>query len=138
MEGISVEMNDYSGNKKITVISVKGQLDTTTAHALEDQLKLALQDKKFNLIIELKDVDYISSAGWGIFISELKRIRTAKGDLVLAGMKPEVSEIFELLEFNRIIKSFDDLENAAMKAFPNLPKATRVAKRLRPLFSTEG
>ena len=56
----------------------------------------------------------------------------------LAGMKPEVSEIFELLEFNRIIKSFDDLENAAMKAFPNLPKATRVAKRLRPLFSTEG
>lgn len=138
MEGISVEMNDYSGNKKITVISVKGQLDTTTAHALEDQLKLALQDKKFNLIIELKDVDYISSAGWGIFISELKRIRTAKGDLVLAGMKPEVSEIFELLEFNRIIKSFDDLENAAMKAFPNLPKATRVAKGLRPLFSTEG
>ncbi len=128
MQNITVETNDYAGNKNITILSVKGFLDTTTAPELEKHLKHALLDKKFNLIVELKDVDYISSAGWGIFISELKRIRTAKGDLVLSGMKPEVMEIFELLEFDSIMSSFANLESAALKAFANLPKTLRAVK----------
>ena len=128
MENITVETKDYSGNKNITILSVKGFLDTTTAPELEKHLKHALLDKKFNLIVELKDVDYISSAGWGIFISELKRIRVAKGDLVLSGMRPEVEEIFKLLEFDSIMSAFANLESAALKAFANLPKTSRTVK----------
>lgn len=123
MESIMVAMKDYPGNKNITVISVKGHLDFSTAPALEDNLRWALNDKKFNLIIELKDVAYIASAGWGVFISMLKNIRVKKGDLVLAGMKPAVSGIFELLEFNTILKSFPSVESAALTAFKKSTKA---------------
>ncbi len=122
MEKISVSMKDYPGNKNITVISVKGELDFNTAPALEDNLRWALKDKKFNLIIEMEDVVYIASAGWSVFVSMLKNIRTGKGDLVLAWMKPGVSGIFELLEFNTILKAFPNVESAALAAFKKPPK----------------
>src|ERR1039457_2918064 len=108
MENISVELTDYPSNNQITVMTVKGFIDTLTAPAMEDKLRLALLDKKFKLIFDLSGVDYICSAGWGVFVSQNKGIRNAKGDLVLAGMKPEVSQIFDLLEFNRFMKSYPD------------------------------
>jgi len=57
-------------------------------------------------------VDYISSAGWGIFISEIKGIRERDGDLKLANMIPDVYEVFELLEFHYILKAYDSIEAA--------------------------
>jgi len=130
MENVTVEIKEYEGNKRITVLWVKGFLDTNTAPELDSQLQSALRDKKFNLIIDLSGVDYISSAGWGIFISEIKRIRTSKGDLVLSGMSPGVTEIFELLEFNSILSAFPDPETAAQKAFPKIP---RISRELGPI-----
>jgi len=62
-------------------------------------------------------VEYISSAGWGLFISEIKNIRNKKGDLVLAGMNPDVFDVYELLGFQPILKSFPDVDTAAKNAF---------------------
>jgi anti-sigma B factor antagonist len=119
METISVHITEHPKDKTITLLSVKGQIDTLTAPEFEKKLLSALADKKFKLIIDLNGVDYISSAGWGIFIGEIKRIRSQKGDLVLVGMKTEVSEVFELLEFDSILKSFPNAETAAKAVFGN-------------------
>jgi len=100
-------------------MAVKGLIDTATAPEFEEKFLTVLGEKKFKLVVDLKDVNYISSAGWGIFISEIKRIRNQKGDLVLVGMNPEVSEVFELLEFNTILKSFPNVESAVEKGFEN-------------------
>lgn len=128
MESITIEITDYPGNKQISVMAVRGFLDTMTAPVMEEKLRLALWDKKYKLIVDLSGVDYICSAGWGVFVSEIKGIRNAKGDLVLAGMKPEVSQIFDLLEFNRFMKSYPDTESAAKKAFLKPPGNSRKLK----------
>jgi anti-sigma B factor antagonist len=117
MENISVSVSEYPANREITLLGVKGFIDTTTAPEFEKRFQSVLVDKKYKLVIDLKDVNYISSAGWGIFISEIKRIRNQKGDLVLVGMSPEVAEVFELLEFNTILKSFPNVETAVKKGF---------------------
>ena len=117
MENISVNVSEHPQNKDITLFSVRGFIDTTTAPEFEKKFQSVLGEKKYKLIVDLKDVNYISSAGWGIFISEIKRIRNQKGDLVLAGMNSEVSEVFELLEFNTILKSFPNVETAIKKGF---------------------
>jgi len=57
-------------------------------------------------------VTYISSAGWGIFISEIKRIRRNGGDIKLAAMSPEVREVFDLLEFGNILKPYESASDA--------------------------
>ncbi|MBN1781824.1 STAS domain-containing protein [bacterium] len=112
MEGIqvSVEKAGYQGD--ISIIKVGGYIDTTTSSELERALDSLLKAGIFRIIIDLGNVDYISSAGWGIFISEIKGIRERSGDLKLAKMIPDVYEVFELLEFHYILKAYDTVEQA--------------------------
>lgn len=112
MDGIKLGIETAGQQKEISVIKVGGYIDTTTSAELENALETLLQDKTYNIVIDLADVDYISSAGWGIFISEIKGIREAGGDLKLVGMISDVLEVFELLEFHFILKSFTTLEEA--------------------------
>jgi anti-sigma B factor antagonist len=116
-EAFTVTLSGLPERKEINLLTVKGCLDTTTAPDFEKIFQSALNQKKFKLVIDLKDAEYISSAGWGIFVSELKRIRLGKGDLVLSGMRTEVQEIFELLEFDTFLRSFPNVETAVEKGF---------------------
>ncbi len=117
MPNITVNSSTHPQHKDITLISATGFIDTTTAPDFEKTFQRALSEKKYNLIIDLKDVNYISSAGWGIFIAELKRIRAQKGNLFLVSMSPEVTDAFELLEFHTILKSFPTVNEAVQKGF---------------------
>jgi anti-sigma B factor antagonist len=112
MEGIQVSVEKAGVNNNIAVIKVGGYIDTTTSAELEHSLDALLKSGTFNIIIDLGNVDYISSAGWGIFISEIKGIREKGGDLKLVRMIPDVYEVFELLEFHYILKAFDTIEEA--------------------------
>jgi len=112
MEGIQLSIEKTGIGNSISVIKVGGYIDTTTSSELEHALSSLLKQGSFNIVIDLGNVDYVSSAGWGIFISEIKGIREKGGDLKLVRMIPEVYEVFELLEFHYILKAFDTLEDA--------------------------
>lgn len=112
MEGIQVSVEKAGTQNDISVIKVGGYIDTTTSSELERALDSLLKSGVFRVIIDLKNVDYISSAGWGIFISEIKGIRERNGDLKLANMIPDVYEVFELLEFHYILKAYDSVDSA--------------------------
>ena len=113
MEGIQLKVEN---NNNISIIKVGGYIDTTTSSELEHHLTKLLERGSYYIVIDLGNVDYVSSAGWGIFISEIKGIREKGGDLKLVGMIPEVYEVFELLEFHYILKAFESLQ-AAVKDF---------------------
>jgi len=112
MEGIQLTVKQTGANNDMSIIKVGGYIDTTTSAELEHSLETLLKTNNYNIIIDLGTVDYISSAGWGIFISELKGIRDKGGDLKLVNMMPDVYEVFELLEFHYILKAFDSIEEA--------------------------
>jgi anti-anti-sigma factor len=116
---IAIDIFDHPQNKEITLLAVKGQIDTLTAPEFEKKLLSVLVNKKFKLIIDLNGVEYIGSAGWSIFISEIKQIREQKGDLVLAGMNSGVLEVYHSLEFGSIVKAFPTVESAFKKGFQN-------------------
>lgn len=112
MEGIQVSVDKAGVRHDISVIRVGGYIDTTTSSELERALDSLLKAGVCRVIIDLGNVDYISSAGWGIFISEIKGIRERGGDLRLARMIPDVFEVFELLEFHYILKAYDTVDEA--------------------------
>ncbi len=106
---VSVMSNTTTG---VAVLKVSGYLDTTTASELESTFSEMVQRKEYKLVVDLSGVNYISSAGWGIFISEIKHIRSHGGDLKLAGMVGDVHEVFQLLEFNTILEAYDTTGDA--------------------------
>jgi len=112
MKGIDVYVEEAAQNRGVSVLRVSGYVDTTTSPDLERRLQALLRDKRFHIVVDLSGVEYISSAGWGIFISEIREIREQGGDLKLAGMVPDVREVFDLLEFENILKSYPDAELA--------------------------
>jgi anti-sigma B factor antagonist len=112
MEGLIVNVITKGD---IKIVQCKGYIDTTTSSMLENAMGELIKNQFYKIIMDLGDVDYISSAGWGIFISEIKNIRKNKGDLKLVNMKPEVMEIFELLDFTNILEYYKSLDEAAKK-----------------------
>jgi anti-sigma B factor antagonist len=110
---IYTRKDDQAG---VTVMQIRGHIDTATSGHLEKELQRVLRARSFRIVIELSGVDYVSSAGWGIFLSEIRRIRQQGGDLRLAGMRPEVLEVYELLEFRSVLVHHADLA-AALESF---------------------
>ena len=96
----------------MTLLSLKGTIETTNATTLEDAIARIINGDCYRIVVDLAEVSYISSAGWGIFISEIKRVRREAGDIKLASMRAEVREVFDLLEFNNILKPYPNRSEA--------------------------
>jgi anti-sigma B factor antagonist len=112
MQGIKITVNRVGAKRDIVLLTVSGYVDTTTCHELAKVLQELVAQKQYLLIADLRGVSYISSAGWGVFVGEIKSIRDHGGDLKIYQMIPEVYEVFEMLEFNRIIQYYDSIEEA--------------------------
>ncbi len=111
MDNISISLQE-GGQKEVSEIRVDGVIDTLTAGELEEVIDSLLKRDRFNVIVDLAGVDYISSAGWGIFISHIKEVRANGGDIKLANMISNVHEIYELLEFDNVLAAYLSVDDA--------------------------
>ena len=82
-------------------IGLEGRLDTTTAPQLESELKTALEGIT-ELVFEIKDLAYISSAGLRVLLSAQK-VMNKQGSMVIRGASEEVMEIFDVTGFVDIL-----------------------------------
>ena len=112
VHGIVVSVISAKDSDDVATLKVSGYLDTTTAGELETALFSLLNNGSYKIVIDLTGVTYISSAGWGIFIGEIKEIRNHGGDLKLAGMVGDVFEVFQLLEFQSILEAYPSIDEA--------------------------
>jgi anti-sigma B factor antagonist len=112
MENISISLSESGHDPNVSEVRVDGVVDTLTASELEQVIDSLLRRGRYKIVIDLAGVDYISSAGWGIFISHIKDVRAHDGDIKLAGMVPDVHEIFELLEFDKVLQIFPSVDEA--------------------------
>ncbi len=103
----------YAGkDDEISIVTVSGYIDATTAPALSKTITEQINRSKFKIIVNLAKVDYISSTGWGAFIGDLRFLRENGGDLILTEMQSSVREVFDMMEFSKVLKSFDSVDRA--------------------------
>jgi anti-sigma B factor antagonist len=112
MEKLIISEERTGPDNSLILLTLSGTIETANASGLEETLDRIIGGRSYRIVVDLGAVQYISSAGWGIFISEIKRIRRNGGDIKLAGMAPEVREVFQLLEFDSILKPYHDKESA--------------------------
>lgn len=112
-------MGDFKiGHRKlgsVNVLELKGYLDAHTAPELEEALQKLVNDKKFNIIVNCKDLSYISSAGLGVFMAFIEDVRRNKGDIKLSNMSSKVYNVFDLLGFPILYEIFKDEREALEK-----------------------
>ena len=84
-----------------TVIELVGRLDTTTAPALDKTINDDIADTK-NLVLNLKGLEYISSAGLRVLLSAQKKMQKL-GSMKVTGVCEEVMEVFAMTGFADIL-----------------------------------
>lgn len=88
-------------NEQEMIIALAGRLDTTTAPSLEKAFNENINDVK-NLILDLKELVYISSAGLRVLLSAQKKMQTV-GFMKVINVCEEIMDIFEMTGFADIL-----------------------------------
>ncbi|KAA1190407.1 STAS domain-containing protein [Pseudohalioglobus sediminis] len=79
-------------------VALDGALNTDTAPAFEQRLQDVV-DKRFALtVLDMKDLDYISSAGLRVIFKAAKQTRSQGNKLAAANRKPHIDKVFEILK----------------------------------------
>ena len=113
MEGFEVTRKD---NGQISILYIKGYLDAHTAPELENALQNLVDEERFNVIVNFEELNYISSAGLGVFMGFIEDIRNHSGDIKLSDMKPKIYRVFDLLGFPSLYEIFEK-ETQALAQF---------------------
>lgn len=96
----------------VSIINLKGYLDAHTAPALENNFTQLIDSNRFKIVVNFEELAYISSAGLGVFMAYIEKIRDNKGDIKLSNMTDKVYNIFDLLGFPLLYEIFKSEEDA--------------------------
>jgi anti-sigma B factor antagonist len=98
--------------KRVTVVAVNGRVDSATAPDLENALKHLVDADKSQIVLDLTDVDYMSSAGLRAMVSTLKSVKRVNGDLRLANPSARVAEVLRLAGLTSIFSVYPSQTDA--------------------------
>ena len=88
-------------NAEETTIKLVGRLDTTTAPALDKTINEDIAGTK-NLVLDVKELEYISSAGLRVLLGAQKKMQKI-GSMKVTNVREEVMEVFEMTGFADIL-----------------------------------
>lgn len=94
------------------ILDIQGELDAHTAPQLEDTLQNVIKSGGNKIIVNCKNLDYIASAGLGVFMAYIEDVRSTGGDIKLTNMKPKVYNVFDLLGFPTLYDILEQEEDA--------------------------
>ena len=80
----------------VTVVAVKGRVDSTTAPALGERLTANLAALKVRVVLDLSRLEYISSAGFRVLLLAAKRADETGSRFVVCGISGKVRQLFDL------------------------------------------
>jgi anti-sigma B factor antagonist len=106
------QINTQKLSEGVTSISIKGFLDAYTYSEFEQTINNLFNQKQYKLVVDMSNVDYISSAGAGVFIGAIGLAQENNGNIIIIRPKPGVKEVFDLLGLSQIFTITNNLESA--------------------------
>ncbi|MEE4359336.1 MAG: STAS domain-containing protein [Desulfococcaceae bacterium] len=98
--------------KNTAVITVKGNMHADNAFELDKTLEEQIRLGKNRMILNLSELQYISSAGLGFVMKATKKLMAKNGKISIVGLHGVVEEVFKITGFYSIFSVFDTEEEA--------------------------
>jgi anti-sigma B factor antagonist len=111
---VNVSLRPLSGG--IVALDLRGFVDKHTVHVLDQSIARLVEQGRNKLIVNCKDLTYISSDGMGVFLSHLIKIRKAGGDIKFAAMHREARTVVNVLGLGNLLQ-VQETEEAAVREF---------------------
>jgi len=93
-------------------LGIVGDLDASSSMKLDKVLADALKDNAQNIIIDCKDLNYISSAGLGVFMSYIQDFKDNNVTFGLYNLSEKVRNVFSMLGLEKLISIFNNESDA--------------------------
>ncbi|MFW5973375.1 MAG: STAS domain-containing protein [Bacteroidota bacterium] len=100
----------------VQILDLRGELDAHTASELEAAFNRCRQEDRHNVVVNGSGLQYISSAGLGVFMAYIEDIRERGGDIKIAELQPKVFNVFDLLGFPLLFEIVSE-ESEALARF---------------------
>ena len=104
-------ISSKAGN--FTVLHVQGRLDAMTAPLFEAEVRKLLDSGVQQVVLDLSDLVFVSSAGLRGILSLAKGLRAVQGDIRFAGLQPAVREVFTISGFTSLFTLYPTVAEAA-------------------------
>jgi anti-sigma B factor antagonist len=92
--------------RRADMITVAGRVDSNTASDLDQALKQVMNGGRYNLVIELSGVNYLSSAGLRSLVAALRECKRQRGDVVLVALSERVLEVLKLAGLDSLFQVY--------------------------------
>jgi len=96
---------------EITIVTVNGRLDATTAPVADKTIKKILERDCSRMIFDFSTLDYLSSGGLKVILGAAKELKRKEGQIVLCSLTNFVKEIFVVSGLNSLIPITESLES---------------------------
>ncbi len=104
------ELTEY---KRCTVLYTSGRIDSYTAPEVEEAMNQLIEKGQYNIIFDMRDITFVSSAGWWAVIRIQKEVKKmGRGELVLVKLDDRIQESMDLVGIKPYFATFDELIDA--------------------------
>ena len=87
----------------IRILALSGRMDATSTPEFESSARALLEQGKKRVLIDMADLEYISSAGLRGILGLVKSIKAASGRLAFCSLQPMAAEVFRISGFNAML-----------------------------------
>lgn len=94
----------------VVVIRVKGRLDAASSPQLEKKINSIIETGHFKLLLNMADVDYLSSAGMRLMLSISKKLKHLEGKVVACNLNEDVMEVIKMAGFHQVLELYPSEE----------------------------
>ena len=100
----------------VLVIKLPARLDAAGLSVIEQDFSQTVAAHKGKVLADMSDVNFVASLALRMLLMSLKAVQPHGGDLRLAGLQPQIAEIFRKSRFDTLFKIYPDRE-AALAAY---------------------
>jgi stage II sporulation protein AA (anti-sigma F factor antagonist) len=94
------------------VLALSGKLDATSAKTFEDRILGVINSGTQRLVVDLSQLEYVSSSGLRVFLLAAKRLRDTDGKMVLCGLQDHIRQVLDLAGFSSILSICSSRDDA--------------------------
>jgi anti-anti-sigma factor len=98
--------------KNALIVGVKGRMDALTSVEFQKKMSELISEGESRFIINLKSLDFISSAGLSTILKTAKELRKVNGIILFAELQDNIKDVFKISGFSTIFKIYETEKEA--------------------------
>jgi anti-anti-sigma factor len=110
MTDFAIEVSEL---KRCVLVKLSGRIDSSKAAAVEAALDEQINQGNYRFVVDMSDVEYVSSAFLRVMISKMKATKKwNRGNVSLAAMQPRIMDVFELAGVTELFRIYPNVTEA--------------------------